>query len=152
NERARHQGLLIIGAMALHRIPEGFAIGAGFATTRSAPLGVMLAVAVAVQNAIEGAVMAAPLKRGGIERARLLSLVTATGMSVPAAAVAGYFLAQHVAGALPFMLAVGAGALIYLACNEIIPESHSHGNERRATFGLLVGVVGIMVLKVVAGE
>ena len=39
------------------------------------------------------------------------------------------------------MLAVGAGALIYLACNEIIPESHSHGNERRATFGLLVGVV-----------
>ena len=50
------------------------------------------------------------------------------------------------------MLAVGAGALIYLACNEIIPESHSHGNERRATFGLLVGVVGIMVLKVLAGE
>lgn len=152
NERARHQGLLIIGAMALHRIPEGFAIGAGFATARAAPLGVMLAVAVAVQNAIEGAVMAAPLKRGGIERTRLLSLVTATGMSVPIAAVAGYFLAQHVAGALPFMLAVGAGALIYLACNEIIPESHSHGNERRATFGLLIGVVGIMVLKVVAGE
>ena len=50
DERARHQGLLIIGAMALHRIPEGFAIGAGFAVTRLAPLGVMLAVAVAVQN------------------------------------------------------------------------------------------------------
>ena len=50
------------------------------------------------------------------------------------------------------MLAVGAGALIYLACNGIIPESHSHGNERRATFGLLVGVVAIMVLKVFAVE
>jgi len=152
DDRARHQGLLIIGAMALHRIPEGFAIGAGFATTRAAPLGVMLAVAVAVQNAIEGAVMAAPLKRGGIARVRMLALVTATGMSVPLAAVAGYYLVERVAGALPFMLAVGAGALIYLACNEIIPESHSHGNERRATFGLLVGVVGIMVLKVLAGE
>ncbi len=152
DDRARHQGLLIIGAMALHRIPEGFAIGAGFATARALPLGVMLAVAVAVQNAIEGAVMAAPLKRGGLGRVRLLALVTATGMSVPFAAVAGYYLAAHVAGALPFMLAVGGGALIYLACNEIIPESHSHGNERRATFGLLVGVVGIMVLKVLAGE
>ena len=74
--------------------------------------------------------MAAPLKRGGLGRARLLAIVTATGMSVPVAAVAGF----------------------YLACNEIIPESHSHGNERRATFGLLVGVVGIMVLKVVVGE
>jgi len=152
DDRARHQGMMIVGAMALHRIPEGFAIGAGFADTRSVPLGVMLAVAVGLQNAIEGAVMAAPLKRGGIGRARLLAIVTATGMSVPAAAIAGFYLARHVAGALPFMLAVGAGALIYLACNEIIPESHSHGNERRATFGLLVGVVGIMVLKVLAGE
>ncbi|MCU1277636.1 MAG: zupT [bacterium] len=152
DERARHQGLMIVGAMALHRVPEGFAIGAGFAATRSAPLGAMLAVAVALQNAIEGAVMAAPLKRGGLGRARLLALVSATGMSVPLAAIAGYYLAQHVEGALPFMLAVGAGALLYLACNEIIPESHSHGNERRATFGLLVGVVGIMVLKVLVGE
>lgn len=152
DERARHQGLLIIGAMALHRIPEGFAIGAGFAVTHAAPLGLMLAVAVAVQNMIEGAVMAAPLKRGGLGRARLVALVTATGMSVPLAAVAGSYLSQHVAGALPFMLAVGAGALLYLACNEIIPESHSHGNERRATFGLLVGVVGILALKVLVGE
>jgi len=152
DDRARHQGLMIVGAMALHRIPEGFAIGAGFAVAHAAPLGAMLAVAVALQNMIEGAVMAAPLKRGGLGRARLVGLVTATGMSVPVAAIAGYYLAEHVAGALPFMLAVGAGALIYLACNEIIPESHSHGNERRATFGLLVGVVGIMVLKVLVGE
>ena len=35
---------------------------------------------------------------------------------------------------------------------SLIPESHSHGNERRATFGLLVGIVGIMLLKVLAGE
>ncbi|HEY2743399.1 MAG TPA: ZIP family metal transporter [Polyangia bacterium] len=152
DDRARHQGIMIVGAMALHRLPEGFAIGAAFGDTGAVPLGVMLAVAVGLQNAIEGAVMAAPLKRGGLGRARLIALVTATGMAVPIAAVIGFHVARHVAGALPFMLAVGAGALIYLACNEIIPESHSHGNERRATFGLLAGVVGIMVLKVLAGE
>lgn len=152
DDRARHQGLLIVGAMTLHRLPEGFAIGAGFAASRLAPLGLMLAIAVAMQNAIEGAVMATPLKRGGLGRARLLALVAATGLTVPIGALAGWGLSQAVAGALPFMLGVGAGALIYLACNEIIPESHSHGNERRATFGLLVGVVGIMALKVLAGE
>jgi zinc transporter, ZIP family len=152
DERARHQGLLIVGAMSLHRLPEGFAIGAGFAISRTAPLGVLLAIAVALQNAIEGAVMAAPLKRGGLGRARLLAIVAATGLAVPVAATAGYFLASHIAGSLPFMLAIGAGALIYLTCNEIIPESHSHGNERRATFGLLVGVVVILVIKVLVGE
>ena len=152
DDRARHQGLLIVGAMTLHRLPEGFAIGAGFAASRLMPLGVMLAVAVAMQNAIEGAVMAAPLKRGGLQPVRLLTLVAATGLTVPVAAVAGYLVAHVVRGALPFMLAVGAGALIYLTCNEIIPESHSHGNERRATFGLLVGVLVILFIRVLVGE
>ena len=152
DERARHQGLLIVGAMALHRLPEGFAIGAGFAQSRAAPLGLMLAVAVGLQNAIEGAVMAAPLKRGGLAPLELLGIVAATGLAVPAAALVGYFLSAGVTGSLPFVFAVAAGALIYLTCNEIIPESHSHGNERHATFGLLAGVVVIVLIKVLVGE
>jgi ZIP family zinc transporter len=151
HERARHQGMLIVGAMTLHRLPEGFAIGAGFADSATVPLGVMLAVAVGLQNAIEGAVMAAPLKRGGLGRGRLVGIVAASGLSVPIAAVVGSYLAHAITGALPFMLAVGAGALLYLACNEIIPESHSHGNEKRATFGLLVGVVVIILVRVLVG-
>jgi ZIP family zinc transporter len=152
DERARHQGLLIVGAMALHRVPEGFAIGAAFATTGGAPLGWLLAIAIGMHNAIEGAVMAAPLKRGGLGRARLIGIVAATGLAVPVGAAAGFLLANRIAGALPFMLAIAAGALLYLTCNEIIPESHSHGNERRATFGLLGGVVVIILLKVLVGE
>lgn len=152
DERARHQGLLIVGAMALHRLPEGFAIGAGFAQSRAAPLGLMLAIAVGLQNAIEGAVMAAPLKRGGLGPLRLLAIVAATGLTVPAAALVGYFLSAGVSGSLPFVFAVAAGALIYLTCNEIIPESHSHGNERQATFGLLAGFVIIILVKVLVGE
>jgi ZIP family zinc transporter len=152
DERARHQGWMIVGAMALHRLPEGFAIGASFASTATLPLGVMLAVAVGLQNAIEGAVMAAPLKRGGLGRGRLLAIVSLTGATVPGAAILGAFVTAAMRGALPFMLAVAAGALIYLTCNEIIPESHSHGNEKKATFGLLVGVVVILLLRVLVGE
>jgi ZIP family zinc transporter len=47
------------------------------------------------------------------------------------------------------MLALAAGALIYLTCNEVIPESHSHGHEVRATFGVLAGFVFIMLLRVI---
>jgi ZIP family zinc transporter len=151
-ERARHQGLLILGAMSLHRIPEGFAIGAGFAASQAQPLGVMLAVAVAVQNAVEGAVMAAPLKRGGLGVGRLLALVAATGMAVPVSSVIGFTVSSHVPNALPALLAIAAGALLYLTCNEIIPESHSHGNETAATFGLLSGFVLIIIIKVLVGE
>jgi ZIP family zinc transporter len=148
---ARKQGLLVVGVMSLHRVPEGFAIGAGYASG-GAGLGVTVAIAVAVQNAVEGAVMAAPLKRGGLGRGALVGLVTTTGMSVPVAAVAGYFLSSRVAGALPPMLALAAGALLYLTCNEVIPESHSHGNEVRATFGVLLGFVFIMLVQVLFGH
>jgi ZIP family zinc transporter len=151
--KARHSGLLVLGAMTLHRLPEGFAIGAGFAAGRleGASLGVMLAAAIALQNAVEGMVMAAPLKRGGLSPGRIVGLVGSTGAAVPLAAVAGYWLSAA-DGVLPFSLALAAGALIYLTCNEIIPESHSHGNERFATFGVLTGFVAIILLQLFVKE
>ena len=152
DERARHQGMLILGAMSLHRLPEGFAIGAGFATAELRPLGIVLAIAIAMQNAVEGAVMAAPLRRGGLGRAQLLSSVAATGLTVPLASMCGFYFSRQIPGALPLTLALAAGALIYLACSEIIPESHSHGHERRATFGVLAGFVMIIVVQVLGSE
>jgi ZIP family zinc transporter len=149
--KARHSGVLVLGAMTLHRLPEGFAIGAGFAAADTRTLGVMLAAAIALQNAVEGVVMAAPLKRGGLSAGRIVALVGATGAAVPVAAVAGFWL-SGVNGLLPFALALAAGALIYLTCNEIIPESHSHGNERPATFGILTGFVAIILLQLFVGH
>ena len=148
---ARMQGLLVVGVMALHRLPEGLAIGAAYAAGGSA-LGLTLVVAVGVQNAVEGVVMAAPLRRGGLRGVALVGLVTATGMAVPVAAVCGYYASSQVAGALPAILALAAGALLYLTCNEVIPESHSHGNEVRATFGVVAGFVLIIVVQAVFGH
>src|SRR5215831_5048710 len=48
------RGLAVVGALTLHRFPEGLAIGAGFATPGTAHLGVLLAVAIGIQNACEG--------------------------------------------------------------------------------------------------
>jgi ZIP family zinc transporter len=133
------KGLLITGAMTIHRIPEGFAIGAGFAAGPARTLGWVLAVAVAFQNACEGAVMAAPLRHAGWSRLRVLAVVTATGLATPLAATVGYVVGTQAVGALPFFLALASGALIYLISNEIIPETHSHGNEGVATLGLVAG-------------
>lgn len=147
---ARRQAFMVISAMTLHRIPEGFAIGAGFAHG-GAPLGLMLTVAVAVQNACEGMVMGAPLRKGGMPRWRSFLLITSTGLALPAAAVFGVLLSSQTE-ALPFFLAFAAGALIYVVSNEIIPESHSHGNEGTATFGLVMGFLGVLILQALTGH
>jgi ZIP family zinc transporter len=146
DERARHQGLLIVGAMSLHRIPEGFAIGAGFAAGPARTLGWVLAVAVAFQNACEGAVMAAPLRHAGWSRGKAFAIVAATGLATPIAAFFGYLAGTHAAAMLPFSLALASGALIYLISNEIIPETHSHGNEGVATLGLVAGFAVTIVV------
>jgi len=133
------RGMLISGAMTIHRLPEGFAIGAGFAAGLTHTLGWVLAVAVAFQNVCEGAVMAAPLRQAGWGRIKTFLAVSATGLVVPVAALAGYLAGTQLAALLPFTLALASGALIYLISNEIIPETHSHGNEGVATLGIVVG-------------
>jgi zinc transporter, ZIP family len=140
------KGLILTGAMTIHRIPEGFAIGAGFAAGPARTLGWVLAVAVAFQNACEGAVMAAPLRHAGWSRGKAFAIVAATGLATPIAAIFGYLAGTYAQAMLPFSLALASGALIYLISNEIIPETHSHGNEGVATLGLVAGFAVTIVV------
>ena len=141
------KGILISGAMFIHRLPEGFAIGAAFTGGQAESIGWLLAIAVAFQNVCEGTVMGAPLRHGGWSRSRSFLAVTATGLAVPLAALLGIAAGARLASALPFILAFAAGALIYLISNEIIPETHSHGNEKVATVGLLCGFAVTIVVR-----
>ena len=150
--RAARHAYAVVGALSLHRVPEGLAIGAGFAAPRTSHLGIVLALAIGVQNVCEGLVMSAPLRHEGVGRWHGLGIVALTGLVIPAAAVLGEVMAGVAAATMPFVLALAGGTLTYVTSNEIIPESHSHGNERGATFGLLSGVVVILLVKVLAGE
>lgn len=136
---------LIIGALSIHRVPEGVAIGAGF-VSGSDGLGLMLATAVAIQNTCEGVVMGAPLRQAGVSPLRGLLIVLLTGTAAPLGALAGHLVSTAALAALPFVLALAAGTLIYVTSNEIIPESHSHGNERTASAGLVTGFLITMLI------
>src|SRR5262245_46989738 len=136
---------VIVGAMSIHRVPEGLAIGAGFAVEHQR-LGWMLSIAVALQNMCEGIGMAAPLRQSGMSTLNSLLLVSATGLVVPAAAALGFGVSELAVAALPFVLALAAGTLIYVTSNEIIPESHSHGHEGTASTGLIIGFLLTMLV------
>jgi ZIP family zinc transporter len=47
---------------------------------------------------------------------------------------------------LPFGLAFAAGSMLFVISDEIIPETHSKGKSRLATFGVMVGFVIMMAL------
>jgi ZIP family zinc transporter len=152
HEEEQHQAeelrrtYLIIGALSIHRVPEGVAIGAGFVASESHGLGLMLAAAVALQNACEGVVMGAPLRRAGVSPVRGLLIVLLTGSAVPIGALVGHLVSTAAVAALPFVLALAGGTLIYVTSNEIIPESHSHGHEGTASAGVVAGFLVTMLI------
>lgn len=52
---------------------------------------------------------------------------------------------------LPYPLTFAAGATIFVAVEEFIPESQRGGNQDVATLGTVVGFVVMMVLDVALG-
>jgi zinc transporter, ZIP family len=149
HDREARRGYAVVGALTLHRIPEGLAIGAGFAMGGPSHLGLMLAIAVGLQNVCEGIVMAAPLRQGGVSPTRGLFVVGLTGLATPAATLIGFWTAELASRSMPFLLALAAGTLIYITSNEIIPESHSHGYEGTASAGVAFGFALTLVLRAV---
>jgi ZIP family zinc transporter len=46
-------------------------------------------------------------------------------------------------------LAFAAGAMLFVTSEEVIPETHSRGNAREATVGLILGFILMMFLEVI---
>jgi ZIP family zinc transporter len=136
----------IVGALSIHRIPEGLAIGAGFASGHGSHLGWLLVISVGLQNICEGVVMGAPLRLAGVSPWRGLLVVAASGLAVPFGALLGHIMSSSATSMMPIVLALAGGILIYVTSNEVIPESHSHGHEGTASTGVVLGFLLTMVL------
>lgn len=141
---------LFVFAIALHNIPEGLAIGVGYAGTD--PLrGTALATGIAIQDIPEGLVVAVALLSVGYSRTFSVILGMASGLVEPVAAVLGAVVVGWSASLLPWGLGFAAGAMLFVVSHEIIPESHRKGHEVYATCGLLIGFVLMMILDTALG-
>jgi ZIP family zinc transporter len=142
--RPSRRAVLLFAAITLHNIPEGLAVGTGYAYQPR--LGLVLALAIALHNIPEGMAVAAPLRAGGMSRLKCVAWATASGLAEPLAAVIGATFATFFSLLLPFALAFAGGAMLYVVSDELIPESHSHGYEHEATFGFVVGFILLLSL------
>ncbi|MDX2084553.1 MAG: ZIP family metal transporter [Candidatus Melainabacteria bacterium] len=141
---------LFIFAITLHNIPEGLATGVGFGSG-DLHNALPLAVGMAVQNMPEGLVVAMVLLTQGYTRHYALWVALLTGLVEPLGAALGYWTVHLVTLFLPLGLAFAAGAMLFVVCDEMIPESQERGYKQEATAGLLLGFVLMMVLDVTLG-
>lgn len=148
---------LLVSAITLHNIPEGLAIGVAFGAVAhdisGASMGgaIALAIGIGIQNFPEGTIVAMPLRREGFSRFRAFMYGQASGLVEPIAAVLGAALVMMMRPALPFALSFAAGAMIFVVCEELIPESQRKGDTDLPTVCLMIGFTIMMILDVALG-
>ncbi len=137
--------LLFVIAIAIHNFPEGIAAGVGFGTENTAEA-LMIAGGIALQNIPEGMVIIAPMLASGMSHKRTFFVALIAGFVEIIGTLIGYFAVYISTFILPFVLAFAGGTMLYVIGDEMIPETHAHGNESGATYALLVGFVIMLVV------
>ena len=142
--------LLFVTAIAIHNLPEGIAAGVGFGSGDTAQA-LIIAGGIALQNIPEGMVIIGPMLAAGVKPARTFILAMITGVVEVLGTFIGYFAVSVSTAILPFALAFAGGTMLYVISDEMIPETHSHGCERGATYALLVGFCVMLATDVLLG-
>jgi len=136
---------LFIIAITIHNFPEGMSVGVSFGSGEMKN-GVVLAIAIALQNIPEGLAVALPLVGLGYNKWRAVGIATLTGLVEPVGGLLGITMVTLFQPILPIAMGFAAGAMLFVISEEIIPETHSNGRSRYATFALMIGFIIMMTL------
>lgn len=141
-------------AVTLHNLPEGMAVGVTLAGAMLGDTGItltgalVLAIGIAIQNFPEGAIISMPLRNAGASRLKSFWYGVLSGAVEPVGALVTLVLAKQVVVILPYLLALAAGAMIYVVVEELIPETQSGEHSNIGTVGVAAGFVLMMILDI----
>lgn len=137
----RRMGYLVASGIALHDLPEGLAIGAGFVA--EAKLGSLILLAIALHNIPEGMGTAAPLTMGNIPRYMVVLVTAIVGLVTPLGTLIGLTLLNISLRLISVFLALAGGAMAYLVGEELMPEA-CHLSFSRGIIGILLGLTIVL--------
>ena len=132
--------LVFIGD-AFHNFIDGAIICAAVMT--SVPLGINTAIAVAAHEIPQEVGDVAVLLAAGYSRGRALMLNVVSGGSGLVGAALAYFAVEVIPGIRPFILAMSAASLLYIAMSDLIPDLHRGEIDRSAFRQVLLIAAGI---------
>ena len=139
--------MLVVG-MALHNIPEGLAIGVGFALEPS--LGIIIALGIAAQDVPENIATIVPLYAMTKKRIKSFAIVTVTILFELLGFILGYYFLRGMSPSLLGMtLVVAAGFMVYISVEELIPAAQIRQNLKAGLTGLILGLVCVLLLCII---
>jgi len=155
SDKVDSKSFKMILAVTIHNIPEGLAVGLVIAGSMgnliTAEQAFALSLGIAIQNFPEGAIISMPLKELGVSKPKAFILGTLSGIVEPIASLIAIGLTAFVSTILPYTLSFAAGAMIYVVCDELIPEANQGKKSSLATIGLAIGFIIMMILDIALG-
>jgi len=144
----------MIFAVTLHNLPEGMAVGvalAGALGGHGMESAMLLSVGIALQNLPEGSIISAPLSAGGMKKRSAFGVGVLSGVIEPVGALLSLWMTGLVKGLLPFVLSFAAGAMLYVAADELIPDLSAGEGKKQGLLALAAGFALMMSMDVIFG-
>ncbi len=131
-------------------ILDGLLLGVGF--TAGARIGILLALAEAVEQLAVGMALAVELRAAGRSSLRTVLFSGGLALLVYASALAGGTVLSHLGDApMEAILSFGLAALLYLVTEELLREAQEEGETRIGTALFFAGFLAFLVVGMTLG-
>ena len=143
--------VLIFVAMAIHSIPEGVAVGVGYASGEvlNSDLGSYIALAIGIHNIPEGLAVAIPLRAAGASINKCFWAAFLTSLPQPIAAIPASLASWFFQPLMPILMGFAAGAMIYLIIMELIPVALKEESASRTAWYFIAGFCAMLLVQVI---
>ncbi|MDA3734223.1 ZIP family metal transporter [Niameybacter massiliensis] len=142
--KTAHTGLMLILGIAIHNIPEGIALGTLGATSPETIM--QFAFVMCIHSIPEAIAIAIPLKAGKTSGKVVGCIPLVLGGIMAVGAGIGYVMSQVASDFITVVLGLAAGIILYIVCEELIPESRKIWNGRMTTVATIIGIILGMLL------
>lgn len=140
---------MLVLTVTLHNIPEDMAVGVVYAGWVSSTAGITAAaLAIAIQNFPEGAIISMPLWAEGRSEPHAFWYGVASGVVEPIAGGLNVLAAGLVTPVLPYLRSFAAGAMIYVLVEELVPEMAEGEHSNAVTILFAAGFTLMVALDV----
>lgn len=143
------KALLILGVMTLHSFAEGIGVGVSFGGEIG--FGIFITLAIAVHNIPEGIAISLVLVPRGVPvwRAALWSIFSS--LPQPLMAVPAYLFVTAFAPFLPVGLGLAAGAMIWMAISELLPDAFDEAPKEQVAIAATLAAALMVGFQVIIG-
>lgn len=144
NRSLLQAGILMATAIALHNFPEGFAVGSSFEA--SSTIGFTITAVIIIHDIPEGIAIAVPLRSGGFSKLKSFVYTVLSGLPMCLGAFLGAAIGGISQDFISICLGFAGGAMLYIVCAELVPESKRLYLGRLSSIGNVIGLIcGIIV-------